>query len=77
MSTERVVCRAGGDVRALVLSIGGIALIMPTLGVETHIPPVIGGLYLALAFGVQCVWVINSPTRRHTTAKGRQENSRP
>ena len=32
--------------RALVTSIGGIALIMPTLGVETYVLPAIGRLYL-------------------------------
>jgi len=33
--------------RAMVLSLAGIALIMPMLGVETHILPIIGKLYLA------------------------------
>lgn len=32
---------------ALVLSLAGIALIMPMLGVETHILPIVGKLYLA------------------------------
>ena len=33
--------------RAMVLSLAGIALILPMLGVETHILPIIGTLYLA------------------------------
>jgi hypothetical protein len=32
--------------RAMVLSLAGIALMMPMLGVETHILPIIGKLYL-------------------------------
>lgn len=32
--------------RAMVLSLAGITLIMPMLGVETHILPIIGMLYL-------------------------------
>lgn len=38
--------------RAMVLSLTGIALIMPMLGVETHILPIIGNLYLAGQTGI-------------------------
>ena len=39
--------RESRALRALVWSLTGIALIMPMLGVETHILPIIGGLYTA------------------------------
>jgi hypothetical protein len=38
--------------RAMVLSLAGIALIMPMLGVETHILPIIGTLYLEGKAGI-------------------------
>jgi hypothetical protein len=44
LANSRVAPRA---LRAMVLSLAGIALIMPMLGVETHILPIIGKLYLA------------------------------
>ncbi len=40
------------SLRAMVLSLAGIALIMPMLGVETHILPIIGKLYLAGQTGI-------------------------
>ena len=39
--------REAAAFRAMVFSLAGIALIMPMLGVETHILPLIGQLYLA------------------------------
>ena len=44
--------REARALRALVWSLAGIALIMPMLGVETHILPIIGSLYVAGAADV-------------------------
>lgn len=49
--------------RGFVLSVAGIALILPMLGVETYVLPIIGKLYLAGETGIAPAvrWLYNGP----------------